>query len=80
MSVIELKSVSKWYGEVIGLNNLRHLDLDNTQVSDAGMQHLQGLSNLQRLYLDHTRVRNHATEELCNHVHGCVIIRMSEYQ
>ena len=39
-----------------GLEQLKDLSLDSTQVTDSGLVHLQGLKNLRRLILDHTHV------------------------
>jgi Leucine-rich repeat (LRR) protein len=38
---------------VKGLTNLQHLDLDRTQITDAGLAELKELQNQQTLYLSY---------------------------
>jgi hypothetical protein len=47
-----------------GLNNLKMLDIHNTQVTDAGLQHLKGLNQLQLLGLSGTKVTDAGLEYL----------------
>jgi len=47
-----------------GLTSLRILDLGGTQVTDAGLEHLEGLTNLEVLGLAGTRVTDAGLERL----------------
>lgn len=41
---------------VVGLKELKELDLDGTAITDAGLKSLAGLSNLERLRLSRTKI------------------------
>jgi Leucine-rich repeat (LRR) protein len=47
-----------------GLTQLQRLDLQNTQISDAGLPHLRGFRRLRELDLTGTRVSPAAAAEL----------------
>ena len=53
----------RWQSNV-PLTNLEALYLRDTQVADAGLEHLSGLTNLQRLSLDNTQVTDAGLEHL----------------
>lgn len=56
-----------WLAKLFGENlsgDVSHVSLANTQVSDAGLTHLQGLTQLQQLYLHSTRVTDPGVAEL----------------
>ena len=50
--------------ELVGLKNLRSLDLRETKVTDAGLKELAELKSLQSLNLAHTHVTNVGVKEL----------------
>jgi len=48
----------------LGLTNLRGLDLTDSEVTDAGLEHLKGLSGLSSLYLSGTQITDAGLEHL----------------
>lgn len=48
----------------LGLTNLRSLDLTDSEVTDAGLEHLKGLSGLSSLYLKGTQITDAGLEHL----------------
>jgi internalin A len=46
------------------LSNLQAMSLGNTNVSDAGLEHLKGLSKLQILDVKNTKVTHAGAQEL----------------
>ena len=58
-----------------GLSNLQGLELDDTQVTGAGLQHLAGLTNLEFLSLYETQVTDAAVDELESHLPDVLIVR-----
>jgi hypothetical protein len=50
------------------------VDLDRTQVTDAGLKMLAGLKQLQKLNLDHTRVTDTGLKELAGLKHLEVLV------
>ena len=57
----------KWLRELVGdeyFVSVHFVDLGNTQVTDAQLEHLKGLSNLQALVLDRTQVTDAGLEHL----------------
>jgi hypothetical protein len=57
------------------LNNLRWLEIDQTQVSDAGLVHLMGLSELHYLDVSGTQVTDVGVEKLQSALPNVTIIR-----
>jgi len=55
------------------LNKLEFLELSNTKVSDAGLEHLKGLSNLEFLYLTDTKVTANGAKKLQTALPKCEI-------
>ncbi|MBT4867125.1 MAG: hypothetical protein HON53_18630 [Planctomycetaceae bacterium] len=43
---------------------MKWLELNNTRVTDGGLEHLNGLTNLRFLALKHTRVTEEGVKEL----------------
>jgi hypothetical protein len=60
-------------GELSGLENLKYLYLDDTQVTDAGLVHLSGLKKLQFLSLYSTHVSSAGVDELHKALPNCII-------
>jgi Leucine-rich repeat (LRR) protein len=58
-----------------GLTNLSVLDLQDTQVTDAGLEHLKGLPNLSVLSLQGTQVTDAGVNELKGSLPGLTIYR-----
>ena len=46
------------------MRNLEYLDLNNTQVTDAGLEHLKGLEKLNWLLLKNTKVTDAGVNDL----------------
>jgi len=55
------------------LTDLAVLSLDDTQVSDEGLKHMNGLSNLDHLFLINTRVTEEGVKELQKALSDCKI-------
>ena len=55
--------VSK-YGKMRDQKWITRVSLDDTRVTDSGLEHLKGLSGLQYLYLDNTQVTDVGLEHL----------------
>ena len=53
-----------WSHALKGLTNLKVLALSNSQVSDAGLEHLKGLKNLEVLTLHNTQVTDAGVADL----------------
>ncbi len=47
-----------------GLTNLQTLFLDGSQITDAGLKHLEGLTKVTELYLNHTEITDAGLEHL----------------
>ena len=60
------------------LTKLKRLDLENTQVTDAGLVHLKGMTNLKRLYLDNTQVTDEGVKKLQQVLPNCRIIYLPQ--
>jgi len=58
-----------------GLTELQYLDFFNTQVTDAGLQHLKGLTALQWLNLAGTKVTDAGVEQLKKSLPNVVVVR-----
>jgi hypothetical protein len=54
------------------MTSLEYLSLENTQVTDAGLEHLKGLTRLRTLVLIRTQVSKAGTEELTRALPGLV--------
>ena len=54
----------KFFSEMGSLTNLIDLNLNNTQVTDADLEHLKGLTNLVVLRLNNTHVTGRGLEQL----------------
>ncbi len=57
----------KWLRILLGddfFTNVDGVSLSHTQVTDAGLEHLNGLKQLQTLWLDHTQVTHAGLEHL----------------
>jgi hypothetical protein len=54
---------------------LRTLNLSDTPISDAGLEHLKGLTQLQGLMLAHTKVTDAGVRELQKALPKCSIGR-----
>jgi hypothetical protein len=50
--------------DTLGLTNLRGLDLTDSEVTDAGLEHLRGLSGLSSLYLSGTQISDAGLQHL----------------
>ena len=55
------------------LSRVTHLDLSDTQITDAGLQHLTGLIQLQYLYLKRTKVTDEGVKKLQQALPNCQI-------
>jgi hypothetical protein len=58
-----------------GMPRLHYVDLQHTQVTDAGLEHLKGLSQLQTLYLRGTQVTDAGVRRLQEALPKCEIQR-----
>ena len=54
-------------------DEINYVDLSRTEVTDAGLAHLQGLTSLQVLYLDSTQVTDAGLAELRKALPKCQI-------
>ena len=58
-----------------GLTNLKYLDLDgNTQITDAGLEHLKGMTSLRGVELMRTSVTDEGVKRLQEALPDCEII------
>ena len=58
-----------------GLTALQRLNLNGTQLTDAGLEHLKGLTRLQRLALRNTKVTDAGVTRLQQALPNCKIER-----
>ena len=56
-----------------GLKSLQILDLESTNVTDAGLEHLKGLSQLRELYLGNTKVTDEGVQKLKQALPKCKV-------
>lgn len=61
--------------ELVGLKQLKTLNLAGTQVTDAGVEQLRGLTKLRLLNLRDTKVTDEGVEKLQQALPKCKIIR-----
>ncbi len=54
--------------------SLKRLYLDNTEITDAGLEHLEGLTGLDYLILDNTKVTDTGVRKLQAALPICKII------
>ena len=59
----------------LGLNNLKDLNLTYTEVTDAGLEHLNGMKNLQSLNFFNTQVTDEGVKKLQQKLPNCKISR-----
>jgi hypothetical protein len=67
-----LPPVYRWLPPVY-LDEIEYVDFNDTQVTDAGLAHLQGLTGLQWISLDGTRVTDAGLARLRNALPNCKI-------
>ncbi|MGV6840750.1 MAG: leucine-rich repeat domain-containing protein [Planktomarina sp.] len=58
--------------EIVELEGLWHLSLDQTQITDTGVQHIAGLQGLETLYLSQTQI----TDAGAQHIAGMEVLKI----
>ena len=77
LSRYNLTDAGLWHlkGLLERLTNLKELFLTDTNVTDAGLEHLQGLTNLRYLDVSATKVTDAGVKKLQQALPNCKIIR-----